>query len=171
MPSVLSIDVGSRNLGLCVLGPNTTIEHWQLLELPTPLTPHNMCEAMAKVLDEWTYDTVVIERQPGKNHLMQRIQHYCEMLFHCRGKPVVIMDARAKLLHAAKTVWWPSEIDITKKWSYRTRKTAAVKTVRTFLEATHSPFAQFFNQCPKKDDVADALLQAMTLNNISREYA
>jgi hypothetical protein len=159
---ILSIDVGSRNLGLCVVGAEKQLRHWKLVELPTPLTAKGVSETLEKSIQDWDFETVVIERQPGKNMAMQRVQYYCEMLFHCLGKEVVLMEARAKLVFASKTSWWPEDIPIAKKWSYYTRKTAAVKTVRAYLKETNSEFATYFESCPKKDDLADALLQALT---------
>ena len=164
---ILSIDVGSRNLGLCVLqegpdalGRDDAILQWRVFELPAPVSSGVLCDVLAEVLDAWDFEEVVIERQPGKNQLMQRIQHYCEMLFWCKGKRVTVIEASRKLSFAAKTEWWPAEIS-TEKWTYRTRKSAAVKTVRAFLQNTGSVFEEFYGSCAKKDDLADALLQAM----------
>lgn len=160
---ILSIDVGSRNLGVCVLaGTQNDIRLWKVIELPIPLTAKGVADTVQENVREWIdeVETVVIERQPGKNLLMQKVQHFCEMMFHCLGKHVIIMEARAKLTFASKTPWWPRDVE-TKKWSYYQRKSAAVKTVRAFLTATHSEFLSFFDSCPKKDDLADALLQAM----------
>jgi hypothetical protein len=69
-------------------------------------------------------------------------------------------------MFASKTPWWPQDIVVTNKWSYYTRKSAAIKTVRAFLKETHSEFAPFFESCAKKDDLADALLQAMAFQKI-----
>lgn len=160
---ILSIDVGSRNLGLCVLGAGNVIHHWKVLELPMPLTAKGVSETVAETMAGWQeVQDVVIERQPGKNLLMQRVQHYCEMLFHCLGKKVTIMEARAKLTFASTTPWWPEGLAM-KKWTYYTRKTAAVNTVRAFLDNTpqQPEFVQVFTQSRKKDDLADSLLQAM----------
>lgn len=165
---VLSIDIGSRNLGACVLesgedplGAGDLVRHWRVFELSLPISPAVLCDALTEILKEWTFDSVVIERQPGKSHLMQRLQHYCEMLFHCQGSTVAVMEARNKLIFAANTAWWPPGIS-TDKWTYRARKTAAVKTARAFLQATsQEENLKFFEQSTKRDDLADSLLQAM----------
>jgi Poxvirus A22 protein len=167
---LLSIDVGTRNLGVCVLlsgndpkGTTDRIRHWRVLQLPTPVTALGLQEALREPLEEWgTYDAVVIERQPGKSHTMQRIQHYCEMLFSTRGNRVSVMEARNKLVFAANTPWWPPNISAN-KWTYRERKTAAVATIRVFLQATDQDpeHRALFDRSSKRDDLADSALQAM----------
>ena len=164
---ILSIDVGSKNLALCVLkkgpdvlGRDDTVIQWRVFELPAPVSSGVLCDVLEEVLDAWDYDEVVIERQPGKNQLMNRIQHYCEMLFYCKNKRVTVIDARNKLSFAARTTWWPASISAD-NWTYRTRKSAAVKSVRAFLEDTESSFEHFYEASAKKDDLADSLLQAM----------
>lgn len=167
---VLSIDVGSRNLGVCVLesgedplGGGDRIRHWRVLQLPTPLTAPGLQDALREPLEDWgPFDAVVIERQPGKSHTMQRIQHYCEMLFSTRGNRVSVMEARNKLVFAANTPWWPSGISAN-KWTYRERKTAAVATIRGFLDATAQDpeHRALYDRSTKRDDLADSALQAM----------
>ena len=168
---VFSVDVGTRNVGVCVLdagedphGAQDRLEYWRVLQLPYPFTARDVAEAFREVLDAWAArcDVAVVERQPGKSLLMQRIQHYCEMLCVTRGMQVSVMEARHKLVFAANTPWWPPGISAN-KWTYRERKTAAVTTARGFLEATEQDeaFATLFRQSTKRDDLADSALQAM----------
>lgn len=158
---ILSIDIGSRNMGVCILADDSRIVAWKLVDLPHPLTLQGVCDALQDIAENYWFETVVIERQPGKSLLMQRIQYYCEMFFHLRKKKVILMEARTKLMYASKTPWWPQSIEITKKWSYYTRKKAANLTVSAFLKSTNSTFSTFFHSSPKRDDLADALLQGM----------
>lgn len=167
---VLSIDVGTRNLGVCVLesgenphGAQDRIHHWRVLQLPFPFTAADVAEALRESLETGgSVDVAVVERQPGKSLLMQRIQHYCEMLCVTRGLQVAVMEARNKLVFAANTPWWPPGISAN-KWTYRERKTAAVTTTRGFLEATEQDESvkTLFQRSTKRDDLADSALQAM----------
>lgn len=167
---VLSIDVGTRNLGACALesgedplGAQDRIRHWRVLQLPFPFTAADVAETLRECLDAWgPFDAAVVERQPGKSLLMQRIQHYCEMLCVTRGLRLSVMDARNKLVFAANTPWWPPGMSAN-KWTYRERKTAAVTTARGFVEGTDQDEAikTLFQRSTKRDDLADSALQAM----------
>jgi hypothetical protein len=167
---VLSIDVGTRNLGVCVLesgedprGAQDRIRHWRVLQLPFPFTAADVAETLREPVEIWgPFDAAVVERQPGKSLLMQRIQHYCEMLCVTRGLRVCVMEARNKLVFAANTPWWPPGVSAN-KWTYRERKTAAVATAREFLKATEQDegMRALFEQSTKRDDLADSALQAM----------
>lgn len=111
----------------------------------------------------WVADCedVVIERQPPRNATMARLQHYLEMYFVMRDKPVTVQDAKHKLAFAAATPWWPEGMPV--NWTYHTRKKLAVLTARKFLDSTPQDprFARLFASTTKKDDLADSLLQGM----------
>lgn len=162
---VLSIDVGRKNLALCVLsvgddprGQEDVVCDWQVTHAePTPL---GIREAMAR----WSLDgidDVVIERQPPKNATMSRLQHYLEMFFVMHDKPVTVQDAKHKLAFAASTPWWDG--DAAENWTYHTRKKMSVATTARFLEATpqDARFRELFASSRKKDDLGDCLLQGM----------
>lgn len=164
--TVLSIDVGRKNLALCAVaaggcarGSEDVIRHWTV----------TACEPTAQGIKEcldglpWVTQTddVVIERQPNRNATMSRLQHYLEMYFVGHGKPVVVQEATHKLAFAAGTPWWPAHL--ADNWTYHTRKKLAVHTAAAFLEATpQAPeFKALFAATKKADDLADSLLQGM----------
>ena len=166
---VLSIDVGRKNLALCCLAPGKDphgrgdiVRHWVVTSsLPT-------CDGLAQALRDAGVMTwlphvkdVVIERQPGQNTPMVRLQCYLEMFFTMCGKFVILQDARHKLSFSAATPFWPAAVP--DKWSYYTRKKMAVQTARQWLEATPQAAAMvaLFDASSKKDDLADSLLQGM----------
>lgn len=166
---VLSIDVGKKNLALCCLQPGADpharddrISHW----LVTSTLP--ACHALVDTLRsagvmDWLPDIkeVVIERQPGKNTPMVRLQCYLEMAFTMLGKPVTLADSRHKLNFAAASPYWPGAIP--DNWSYYTRKKLAVQSMANFLGQVPQVegIKATFDRSQKKDDLADSCLQAM----------
>lgn len=165
--AVLSIDVGRKNLALCLVRPGgcprgaeDVICQWTVTTCdPTPV-------GIAKALKALPWTTgadcaeVVIERQPNRNPTMSRLQHYLEMYFVMHDKPVTVQDAKHKLAFAAATPWWPGECD---NWTYHTRKKLSVQTTDAFLKATpqSDEFKSLFAGSKKKDDLGDSLLQGM----------
>lgn len=163
---VLSIDVGRKNLALCAVqagtcprGTQDLVRHWTV----TTCEPDAAGIATCLNALEWARgaDEVVIERQPNRNHVMTRLQHYLEMYFVMHAKPVTVQDAKHKLAFAAGTPWWPAHL--ADNWSYHTRKKLSVRTAAAFLDATPQDpqFKQLFAGTKKADDLADALLQGM----------
>lgn len=163
---VLSIDVGRKNLALCVLRPgqdargaDDVIEAWAVTACEP--TPAGVRDALDAFLSDTSVDEVVIERQPPRNATMSRLQHYMEMYCAVRRLPAVVLDAKHKLAFAASTPWWPAAP--LESWTYHTRKKVAVQTATAFLRATTQAPALVadFERSRKKDDFADSLLQAM----------
>ena len=159
---VLSIDVGRKNLGLCVVQPGDDptrdrIKHWAVIACEP--SPAGIRDALAPL--DWALQAneVVIERQPPRNATMSRLQHYLEMYFAMHAKDVVVQDAKHKLAFAASTPWWPAQpLD---NWTYHTRKKVSVTTAQGFVNATTQDPAVVagFLAAKKKDDYADSLLQ------------
>lgn len=175
--SILSFDVGRKNLAVCLLRPGEcakgsqdAVEEWAVL------TTEPTASAMADTLEQHVADwldrcaDVVIERQPLKNPTMTRLQHYIEMWCCIRGRqraaggaPVFVQDAKHKLSFAASTPYWPpGDID---SWTYHRRKKLSVQTTEAFLAATAQQHRDVcvadFGRSKKKDDFSDCLLQAM----------
>lgn len=166
-PTILSIDVGRKNLALCVVRPgqdakgeDDRIVHWTVTTCEP--TPRGLCDALRALPWCLDCDEVVVERQPHRNPTMTRLQHYVELFFVALDRPVVVQDAKHKLAFAAGTRWWPAAEDRPEGWTYHARKTLAVKTARAFLRDTDQApeFRQLFAATRKADDLADSLLQA-----------
>lgn len=177
--SILSFDVGRKNLAVCLLRPGEcpkgsldAVEEWAVLT--TEPTPAAMADTLEQHVAGWLdrCGDVVIERQPLKNPTMTRLQHYIEMWCCIRGRqkpagcpPVFVQDAKHKLSFAASTPYWPpGDID---SWTYHRRKKLSVQTTQAFLAATASADLHAegclaeFERSKKKDDFSDCLLQAM----------
>lgn len=166
MQRVLGIDVGAKNLGLCLLERTGKILFWDVVTLrnmkkmPCAVDVYNALRGIQAFEDA---DTVVIERQPPSNPGMCKIQHYLE--YHCAtlDKPVRVQDAKVKLGYAMTMPWWPEDGDTS---SYYRRKKTAVKAVENYLKwsDTSCPDQQTiqrFHGSTKKDDFADSLLHAL----------
>lgn len=163
---ILGIDVGQKNLGICVLD-GTLIRQWGVWECSGSWA-REVFEclreyATSEFLEGVTH--VVIERQPSKNPTMTRIMHYLEFFFVSLGHPVTLQDSKHKLLFASTTPWFPGD-STDKEWTYRHRKKLAVQTVTAFVKDTGQ--ATLFDESKKKDDLADALLHAMAYASFSK---
>lgn len=156
---ILSIDPGRNNLGVCVLnvdtheasGANDTIVLWTVRHVDTD--PLRLRENLDSILHGVEYDKVVIERQPPRNTMTKRIEHMLEMYFAMIGKPVSLLDARAKFVFAQNAT----------PRTYGHRKKLSIELASRFLEDTksrHDTFCTLFADAAKKDDYADCLIQA-----------
>lgn len=163
---VLAIDVGRKNLALCLLEPGDcpkgtadSIVEWTVTACEP--TAAGIAAAVAKLPWALTCDDMAVERQPNRNPTMTRLQHYLEMYFAMHDKPVVVQDAKHKLAFAAGTKWW--DPDLAGNWTYHARKKLAVATMTKFLKDTtqDARFRELFAGSKKKDDLADAALHAM----------
>ena len=158
---VLSVDVGRKNLAVCIVRPapdpeDDEIVRWDVMDCePTPAGVHatlsRFCGGALPPDAE-----VVVERQPPKNPTMTRLQHYIEMFFWDRE--VHVQDPKHKLSFAASTPHYPADVP---NWTYHTRKKVAVQTVLSRLkDARWGAWQRAFDAAKKKDDLADSFLQA-----------
>lgn len=183
---VISVDPGTKNLAVCVLDfdddgaqeasapSQPRVVMWTTTALDGPgasgvvSTVTRLFEAVpAPAAGAGTTTEVVIEKQPPKNAKMRTLQNFMEMLWTLRGAGrVYVQDARAKLNWAATTRHWPSR-DIP-EWSYTVRKKLSVEVARSWLSDAASEWRDLFEASKKKDDLADALLQALAYVGMAR---
>lgn len=163
---ILGIDVGQKNLGLCVIDDTSIIRQWVVWDSAGSWAKDVYACLEKNATNEFLEGVshVVIERQPQRNPTMVRISHYLELFFVIKGFQVSFQDPKHKLLYAASTEWFPAD-STDKEWTYWHRKQLAVRTTAAFVEATNQPLRSVFETSKKKDDLADALWHAMAFKN------
>lgn len=153
---MLSIDVGIKNLAMCLIDPVTKkIHQWEVAGIP-PQSSDGIFRSMKKHMDErpWACEstTVLIEKQPDKNRTIKSVEHFLHTYFLCHDKDVVIWDAR----HKVPDVAGPGRA------KYLERKKTSIERCRTFIECTNPEWVARFDGHKKKDDLADTCMQALS---------
>lgn len=165
--SVLSFDVGIRNLAYCRIEGNI-IQSWGVLDLGVSCnaTTEVMTKALVTTLDrQWDAFSgsvkVIIEKQPSRNPKMRYIEGMICAYFYIKGvqqgsiKTVQSYSPKHKLGNNTKRGLS----------NYSERKKLGVKRCRRFLEQTvdeNRANLELFTASKKKDDLSDSLLQALS---------
>lgn len=128
----------------------------------------NIYKGLVNLKNNHHLDYVLIENQPVlKNPRMKSVQMiiYSFFLFlteekHAQHK-VVLFNPSTKL-----KIYDGPEIKSNKKNKYAERKFLSVEYTKYFLEKyKNTKWSDFFNNCKKKDDLADSYLQALTYHS------
>ena len=160
---LLSIDVGIKNLAMCLIDESTQLVlQWDVSGVP-PQHQDGLFVSLRNHLDEkpWvlTATTILIEKQPGMNKTMKTVENFLHSYFVIKNPnaETIIYDARHKV----------PDIAGAGKAKYRQRKKAAVDRCRTFLETSeiNKHWMATFVASKKKDDLADTVLQALSYIN------
>jgi hypothetical protein len=160
---ILSIDVGIKNLAMCMIDETTKkIAHWDVSGVP-PESSDGLFESLNKHVNTkpWTLTatTVLIEKQPGQNKKMKSVEHFLHAYFIIKAPnaDVVIYDARHKIPDVAGAG----------KVRYRQRKATSIERCREFLlnEPENAEWIPIFVASKKKDDLADTVMQALSFIN------
>ena len=101
---ILSIDVGIRNLAICLLDENSgnLVREWDVDGVP-PQHEDGVYVSLRKHLDErpWvlTAKTILIEKQPERNKKMISVMHFLHAYFiiKCPDAETILYDARHKI--------------------------------------------------------------------------
>jgi len=186
MPTVLSVDVGRKHLGFAIIQTwSFRILDWGETEvykqdasyMPALLSFEQRCNGLP-------FTHVVIERQLGHRNVQAgRIEANLEAMFIARGKQVRVLPSEYKLsfhglqlpnILRARFIRWEDEAlarqaagRLSKQQQTRLNKKMA-KAIAVFFLATHPQTANIqtaYTQANKKDDMADALLQALAYAN------
>lgn len=158
-----SIDVGTKNCAYVVIDRDTKrIVRWRLISIAW----QNMDDLSVRLKEAWDAEDIppcarmLVERQPGRNKTMVRVEAYLCMYFLCRGFPVTLYHAVEKLKNTG------AENRGRSAKQYRARKHASVTLAQEFLKEegrAHDERAlRNFHGAKKKDDMADALMQALS---------
>lgn len=173
MKTLITWDVGTKNLAYAVWDAmNHRILRWKLLSVAWS-SMDELPKRVHEALEQERFDdldvprddvTVVIERQPGRNKTMLRVEAYLTMFFCTKGFP------RVTLCHAVNKLKDTGEENQGRsRKMYDQRKKASVQLVHDYLQAHpegHSAEAlKTFHKAKKKDDLADALLQGIQFHS------
>jgi len=160
---LLSIDVGIRNLAMCLLDEETkTITQWDVSGVP-PESDDGLFVSLRKHLDEkpWVLDatTILIEKQPDRNKKMVSVMHFLQSYFIIKVpcSETILYDAKYKI----------PDIVGAGKVQYNRRKKAAIERARQFIADTPSNnhWIPVFDASRKKDDLADTVMQGLSFIN------
>jgi hypothetical protein len=158
---ILSIDVGIKNLAMCLLDEESDnhIVEWDVSGVP-PEHSDGLFPCLRRHLDAkpWTLDatTVLIEKQPGMNKKMKTVENFIHAYFVIKNPDVetIIYDARHKVPDVAGAG----------KTKYRQRKQTGITRCKEFLDVNevNKEWREHFKKSKKKDDLADTVLQALS---------
>ena len=159
---VLSVDVGTVNMGVCLYDSGTqAIAHWTVLAVDRGV---QLCEGVLEVMQKlWDslhelqtpVDKVIIEKQSKRSLRMQAVQNYVHMFCVMQGAPTLVYSPVNKLKGTGQ--------ENSGRSNYRARKKAAISLTQQWL-AEHPQAAGVvaeFGSAKKRDDLADSLLQAL----------
>ena len=160
---ILSIDVGIRNLAMCLLDDKTNlVVKWDVDGIP-PQHDDGVYVSLRKHLDErpWVLDasTILIEKQPDRNKKMVAVMHflYAYFIIKCPHAETILYDARHKIPDVAG----PG------KSQYLKRKKVSIERCEEFIRSgpTNAHWLDTFLKSKKKDDLADTVMQALSFVN------
>jgi hypothetical protein len=160
---LLSIDVGIKNLAMCLIEEDTTkVLQWDVSGVP-PQHRDGLFPCLRDHLDEkpWvlTATTILIEKQPGMNKTMKTVENFLHSYFVIKNPKAetIIYDARHKVPDVAGAG----------KARYRQRKQVSIDRCREFIEGSevNNHWMPTFVASKKKDDLADTVLQALSYIN------
>lgn len=161
---ILSIDVGIRNLAMCLLDEDhgNLVREWDVSGVP-PEHKDGVYVSLRKHLDErpWvlTAKTILIEKQPERNKKMISVMHFLHAYFiiKCPDAETILYDARHKIPDVAG----PG------KAQYNKRKKVSIERCEAFIRdgVTNTHWLDTFLKSKKKDDLADTVMQALSFVN------
>lgn len=158
---LLSIDVGIKNLAMCLIDPSTKkIKQWDVDGVP-PNHSDGLYLSLIKHLNKkpWILESrnVIIEKQPDRNKGMKSVEHllHAYLLAKDPTRAVTIWDARFKV----------PDISGPGKTQYAARKAASIERARKFIQDTNPEWVAYFEKHKKKDDLADTVMQALSYMN------
>jgi hypothetical protein len=178
MSTILSFDVGIKNLSYCLICDEEIID-WDLISLQeeddkskkgkslSEVTP-KLFRLLKEKFEHHIIDHVVIENQPVmKNPTMKSIQmliysyfYYLKTIDLIPIDSVEFIGASTKV-KLAENILKSKEIEFEKGTNkYKYNKAISIKCVIELLQS-NSSLLEFFNDHKKKDDLADCYLLAL----------
>lgn len=165
--NIISFDVGLKNLALCIINADTyEILFWNVMTLsgtPDTTLTKKLCATLDELESQQYFQNVscvLIEKQPGRNKTMLRIEAYLHMYFVVKQKKTMLYAPRKKLECTQCNFKGAS------RENYSMRKKASIAVTKEFLAKTtcnqDNNMKEFFEKSTKKDDLADSLLQSLS---------
>lgn len=160
---ILSIDVGIKNLAMCLLNETSNlVVEWDVSGVP-PQHSDGIYVSLRKHLDArpWvlTAKTVLIEKQPDRNKRMVSVMHFLHAYFiiKCPAAETILYDARHKIPDVAG----PG------RSQYLKRKKVSIERCEEFIrqDDVNAHWLPIFLESKKKDDLADTVMQALSFVN------
>ena len=161
---ILSIDVGIKNLAMCLLDEDrqNLVVEWDVSGVP-PQHKDGVYVSLRKHLDErpWILNTntILIEKQPDRNKKMVSVMHFLHAYFIIKNPDAetIIYDARHKIPDVAG----PGRAQ------YNKRKKVSIERCEAFIRngSTNAHWLETFQKSKKKDDLADTVMQALSFVN------
>ena len=161
---ILSIDVGIKNLAMCLLdeGRQNLVVEWDVSGVP-PQHKDGVYVSLRKHLDErpWVLNanTILIEKQPDRNKKMVSVMHFLHAYFIIKNPDAetILYDARHKIPDVAG----PG------KAQYNKRKKVSIERCEAFIRdgPINAHWLETFQKSKKKDDLADTVMQALSFVN------
>lgn len=154
---LLSVDVGIRNLGMCLMDTDTRkIKHWDATGIP-PQHSSGLFPCLRDHLRSkpWVLEStkVLIEKQPDKNKTMKSVEHFLHTYFLCNDKSVQIYDARHKI---------PDVVGPGRSMYLKRKKESVIRCTEFLRETEQKDWLSWFEKQKKKDDLADSVMQALS---------
>jgi hypothetical protein len=161
---ILSIDVGIRNLALCLLDEdhNNLVMEWDVDGIP-PQHTDGIYKSMRDHLDArplvLTAKTILIEEQPSFNKKMVSVMHFLHAYFIIKCP-----EAETIIYHASNKI---PDISGPGKAQYNKRKKASIERCEAFIRSNdvNAHWVDTFVKSKKKDDLADTVMQALSFVN------
>jgi Poxvirus A22 protein len=167
MAVIASFDVGLRNLALCIVDTaSMRVLAWEIIDLATSnrAPMETVCGLVRQRLDERAerfrgVACVLVEKQPGRNKTMVRIEAYLLMYYVMTGRAARLVSPTGKLSFSTCRFRGGG------RENYKLRKKASVALAQEFIEKTREAqdpaVCAAFASSRKKDDYADSLLQIL----------
>lgn len=159
---ILSIDVGLKNLGLCVIDFEEKIHLWKIIDISAK-TNLGVCIKLIKKFNEIEIlkrvNEVVVETQHNINHKARVVAGYIISYFLTKNKIVIDYPAKFKL-QVYKGDDTPDYSHLKSKYSQR--KKISIFHCSKLIQTQSEDYIKFFNECKKKDDASDCFLMGVS---------
>lgn len=162
MATVVSVDIGVKNTAFCVVHGNRVVAWWIFgvsSRVAFDKTVDRFCQELHEKFPTRP-DVVVIERQMCQNRKASVLSHAIQAWFRGRyNTEVKFYSPKTRNVEIHKLLGRPYT-----KCSYKVRKALAVQAAYKLLDGDlicPTALRTSFNEAKKKDDLADALVQAV----------